>query len=119
MAGAQGYVLKQIRGSDLIGAVRAVAAGGSLLDPRATASVLARLRDQSTPKDPLEGLTEREREILELIGEGLSNREIGARLFLAEKTVKNYVTNLLAKLGMQRRTQVAIYAADVRHDREH
>jgi DNA-binding NarL/FixJ family response regulator len=119
MAGAQGYVLKQIRGSDLIGAVRTVAAGGSLLDPRATASVLARLRDQSTPKDPLEGLTEREREILELIGEGLSNREIGARLFLAEKTVKNYVTNLLAKLGMQRRTQVAIYAADVRHDRDH
>ena len=119
MAGAQGYVLKQIRGSDLIGAVRTVAAGGSLLDPRATASVLARLRDQSTPKDPLEGLTEREREILELIGEGLSNREIGARMFLAEKTVKNYVTNLLAKLGMQRRTQVAIYAAEVRHGLEH
>jgi DNA-binding NarL/FixJ family response regulator len=119
MAGAQGYVLKQIRGSDLIGAVRTVAGGGSLLDPRATASVMARLRDQSTPKDPLEGLTEREREILELIGEGLSNREIGARMFLAEKTVKNYVTNLLAKLGMQRRSQVAIYAAEVRHGLEH
>jgi two-component system, NarL family, response regulator DevR len=119
MAGAQGYVLKQIRGSDLIGAVRTVAAGGSLLDPRATASVMARLRDQSTPKDPLQGLTDREREILQLIGEGLSNREIGARMFLAEKTVKNYVTNLLAKLGMQRRTQVAIYAAEVRHGLEH
>jgi len=117
MAGAAGYVLKQIRGSDLTGAVRTVARGGSLLDPRATASVMGRLRDQANVKDPLQGLTEREREILELIGEGLSNREIGDRMFLAEKTVKNYVSNLLAKLGMQRRTQAAVYAADVRHGR--
>ena len=117
MAGAQGYVLKQIRGSDLTGAVRTVARGGSLLDPRATASVMSRLRDQATVQDPLQGLTEREREILELIGEGLSNRQIGERMFLAEKTVKNYVSNLLAKLGMQRRTQAAVYAADVRAGR--
>jgi DNA-binding NarL/FixJ family response regulator len=117
MAGAQGYVLKQIRGSDLTGAVRTVARGGSLLDPRATASVMSRLREQATVEDPLQGLTEREREILELIGEGLSNREIGERMFLAEKTVKNYVSNLLAKLGMQRRTQAAVYAADVRAGR--
>ncbi|MCW2616134.1 MAG: regulatory protein LuxR:Response regulator receiver [Frankiales bacterium] len=113
MAGASGYVLKQIRGSDLVGAVRTLAAGGSLLDPRATAAVLERMR---APKadDPLRELTDQERNILELIGEGLSNREIGQRLFLAEKTVKNYVSNLLAKLGMQRRTQVAVLATTLR-----
>ena len=119
MAGASGYVLKQIRGNDLLGAVRTVAAGGSLLDPRTTAQVMERLRraasGASTEPDPLEGLTEREREILELIGEGLTNRQIGARLHLAEKTVKNYVSGLLAKLGMQRRTQAAVLAADLRH----
>lgn len=115
MAGAAGYVLKQIRGSDLTGAVRTVARGGSLLDPRATASVMSRLRDQANVKDPLQDLTDREREILELIGEGLSNREIGQRMFLAEKTVKNYVSNLLAKLGMQRRTQAAVFASEIRH----
>ena len=108
-----GYVLKQIRGADLVGAVRTVAAGGSLLDPRATAAVMQRMRTPK-PDDPLASLTEQERRILELIGEGLTNREIGARMFLAEKTVKNYVSNLLSKLGLQRRTQVAVLATEVR-----
>ncbi len=113
LAGAAGYVLKQIRGADLVGAVRTVAAGGSLLDPRATAAVMHRMRTPK-PDDPLASLTEQERRILELIGEGLTNREIGARMFLAEKTVKNYVSNLLSKLGLQRRTQVAVLATEVR-----
>lgn len=113
LAGAAGYVLKQIRGADLVGAVRTVAAGGSLLDPRATAAVIERMRTPK-PDDPLASLTEQERRILELIGEGLTNREIGARMFLAEKTVKNYVSNLLSKLGLQRRTQVAVLATEVR-----
>ena len=113
MAGAAGYVLKQIRGNDLIGAVRTVASGGSLLDPRAAAAVMERMR---TPKaaDPLAALTDQERRILELIGEGLTNRQIGERMFLAEKTVKNYVSNLLSKLGLQRRTQAAVLATEVR-----
>jgi two-component system, NarL family, response regulator DevR len=118
MAGASGYVLKQIRGSDLLGAVRTVAAGGSLLDARTTAQVMERLRSGSHPDgdDPLAELTEREREILDLIGEGLTNRQIGERLFLAEKTIKNYVSNLLAKLGMERRTQAAVLATEMRRD---
>ena len=114
LAGAAGYVLKQIRGADLVGAVRTVAAGGSLLDPRARAAVMDRLLTPA-PADPLAGLTDQERRILELIGEGLTNREIGSRMFLAEKTVKNYVSNVLAKLGLQRRTQVAVLATEVRH----
>ena len=114
MAGAAGYVLKQIRGSDLVGAVRTVAHGGSLLDPKAAGAVMARMRAPKAP-DPLAGLSEQERRILELIGEGLTNREIGQRLFLAEKTVKNYVSNLLAKLGFHRRTQVAVLATEVRN----
>jgi DNA-binding NarL/FixJ family response regulator len=114
MAGAAGYVLKQIRGSDLVGAVRTVAQGGSLLDPKAAGAVMARMRAPKAP-DPLAGLSEQERRILELIGEGLTNREIGQRLFLAEKTVKNYVSNLLAKLGFHRRTQVAVLATEVRN----
>ncbi len=116
MAGAAGYVLKQIRGSDLLGAVRTVAAGGSLLDARTTAQVMERLRGggQSHTPDPLADLTDREREILALIGEGPRNRQIGESLHLAEKTIKNYVSNLLAKLGMERRTQAAVLAADVR-----
>ena len=109
MAGAAGYVLKQVRGVDLVGAVRTVAGGGSLLDPGTTARVMARLREQATATDPLEGLTEQERRVLDLIGEGLTNRQIGERMFLAEKTVKNYVSSLLAKLGMQRRTQAAAF----------
>src|SRR3954466_6855133 len=113
MAGAAGYVLKQIRGNDVVGAVRTVAAGGSLLDPRAAAAVMERMR---APKaaDPLAALTEQERRILELIGEGLTNRQIGERMFLAEKTVKNYVSAVLSKLGLQRRTQVAVLATELR-----
>ncbi|HEY0806001.1 MAG TPA: response regulator transcription factor [Pseudonocardiaceae bacterium] len=103
-AGVSGYLLKQVRGQDLVTAVREVAAGRSLLDPVTTARVLDRMRRDNEP-DQLDALTERERHVLELIGEGLSNREIAQRLFLAEKTVKNYVTSVLAKLGMQRRAQ--------------
>lgn len=113
MAGASGYVLKQIQGSDLVSAVRTVAAGQSLLDPDATAKVMARLRQGQEPKpepDALPGLTEREREILALIGEGLTNRQIGQRLYLAEKTVKNHISRLLAKLGVERRVQAAVIA---------
>ena len=113
MAGAAGYVLKQIRGADLVGAVRAIAAGQSLLDPEAASRVMRRMRDQATRADPLAGLSDQERRILELIGEGLTNRQIGDRLFLAEKTVKNYVSALFAKLGMQRRAQAAAYAARI------
>jgi two-component system response regulator DevR len=114
MAGASGYVLKEVRGSDLIGAVRVVAGGGSLLDPKVTARVLERLRSPAPRADPLQALSEQERRILELIGEGLTNRQIGERMFLAEKTVKNYVSTVLSKLGMQRRTQVAVLATELR-----
>ncbi len=117
MAGASGYVLKQIHGSDLVGAVRTVASGQSLLDPQTTAAMLQRLRDQAAQKDPLAALSQQERHILDLIGEGMTNRQIGERLFLAEKTVKNYVSNLLAKLNMQRRTQAAALSARLRADR--
>jgi two-component system, NarL family, response regulator DevR len=113
MAGAAGYVLKQIRGTDLVGAVRTIAAGRSLLDPEAASRVMRRMREQASRSDPLSGLTDQERRILELIGEGLTNRQIGERLFLAEKTVKNYVSALFAKLGMERRAQAAAYAARV------
>ncbi|WP_051940114.1 response regulator [Phaeacidiphilus oryzae] len=113
MAGAAGYVLKDIRGNDLLSAIRDVAAGRSLLDPSATSRVLARLRDGGDrPEDAeLAALTSQERKILELIGEGMTNRQIGGRLHLAEKTVKNYVSSLLAKMGMERRTQAAAYVA--------
>jgi len=117
MAGAAGYVLKQIRGTDLVGAVRTVAAGQSLLDSDAASKVMARMREQATRKDPLRGLTPQERKILELIGEGMTNRQIGEKMFLAEKTVKNYTSALFAKLGMERRTQAAVYAAKVFDDR--
>ncbi|MGV1036112.1 MAG: response regulator [Candidatus Nanopelagicales bacterium] len=110
VAGASGYVLKQIRGTDLIGAVRTVAAGGSLLDPQTTARVMDRIRTDATKIDPLASLTDQERRILDLIGQGLTNRQIGEELFLAEKTVKNYVSSILAKLGLQRRTQAAVFA---------
>jgi two-component system, NarL family, response regulator DevR len=113
MAGAAGYVLKQIRGTDLIGAVRTVASGQSMLDPRAASRLMARLRDQSAKPDPLAGLTAQERRILELIGEGLTNRQIGERMLLAEKTVKNYTSALFAKLGIERRAQAAVYAVRV------
>jgi two-component system response regulator DevR len=113
MAGASGYVLKAIRGSELLGAVRDVAAGKSLLDPAATARVLERLREGKEGKgdDRLAGLTDQERKILDLIGEGLTNRVIGERLHLAEKTIKNYVSSLLSKLGMERRAHAAAYVA--------
>jgi DNA-binding NarL/FixJ family response regulator len=116
MAGASGYVLKQIRGTDLVGAVRTIAAGRSMLDPEAASRVMRRMRDEAERSDPLSGLTEQERKILELIGEGLTNRQIGERMFLAEKTVKNYVSALFAKLGMERRTQAAAYAARIFDD---
>jgi two-component system response regulator DevR len=112
MAGAAGYVLKQIRGSDLVNAIRRVAAGESLLDPYVTARVLERLRHpHPEATDPLASLSPQERRILDLIAEGKTNRQIGEAMFLAEKTVKNYVSHLLAKLGMERRTEAAAYAA--------
>jgi two-component system response regulator DevR len=114
MAGASGYLLKQIRGYSLTDAIRAVAAGQSLLDPAVTGKLLERLRQPPEPDQRLNGLTERERDILGLIADGLSNREIGQRLFLAEKTVKNYVSSLLSKLDLQRRTQAAVLATEIR-----
>jgi DNA-binding NarL/FixJ family response regulator len=117
MAGAAGYVLKQIQGSDLVAAVRAVAAGRSLLDPSATARLMRRLRGEENRRPAgqrLPDLTERERQILDLIGEGLTNRQIGERLFLAEKTVKNHISRLLAKLGVERRVQAAVIATQLR-----
>lgn len=120
MAGASGYVLKAIRGNELLSAVRDVAAGRSLLDPVATARVLERLRDggrSGRGDDRLAHLTEQERKILDLIGEGLTNRVIGERLHLAEKTIKNYVSSLLSKLGMERRSQAAAYVARLQAER--
>ena len=111
MAGAAGYLLKQIKGTDLVDAVRRVASGQSLLDPNVTARVLERLRKGPEEDERLARLTEQERKILDLIAEGMTNRQIGERLFLAEKTVKNYVSNLLSKLGMERRTEAAVFAA--------
>ncbi|MGQ4417391.1 response regulator [Streptomyces sp. SAS_269] len=121
MAGASGYVLKQIQGSDLVSAVRTVARGQSLLDPSATTRLMARLRGGQEPEeepDELPGLTDREREILALIGEGLTNRQIGQRLYLAEKTVKNHISRLLAKLGVERRIQAAVIATQIQDRRE-
>lgn len=111
IAGASGYVLKEIRGTDLTAAVLTVAGGGSLMDPQTTARVMRQIRDQANRVDPLESLTSQERKILNLIGDGLTNRQIGDELFLAEKTVKNYVSSILAKLGLQRRTQAAVLIA--------
>jgi DNA-binding NarL/FixJ family response regulator len=110
MAGASAYVLKQVRGSDLVDAVRRVGQGQSLLDPALTARVLERIRVGQTDSEE-QKLSPQERKILELLGEGLSNKEIAARIHLAEKTVRNYVSNLLSKLGMHRRTEAAAYAA--------
>jgi two-component system, NarL family, response regulator DevR len=111
MAGAAGYVLKQVENTDLVDAVRRVAAGQSLLDPVLTERVLERLRDGPRVDSRLESLTRQERRILDLIADGQTNRQIAASMYLAEKTVKNYVSNVLAKLGMERRTQAATYAA--------
>ena len=118
MAGAAGYVLKQIHGTDLVGAVRTVASGQSLLDPRSTARMLERLREQASKKDPLGALSEQERRILELIGEGLTNRQIGERMFLAEKTVKNYVSSVLTKMDMSNRSEAAAYVARSESDKK-
>jgi DNA-binding NarL/FixJ family response regulator len=111
MAGAAGYVLKQIRGADLVDDVRRVAAGQSLLDPAVTQQVLERLRRGPMEDTELAPLTDQEKRILELIGQGMTNRQIAEAVFLAEKTVKNYVSSLLAKLGMERRTQAAVFAS--------
>lgn len=113
MAGAAGYLLKEVQGNNLVDAIRQVAAGKSLMDPGVTGRLLSRLRDGAPEDQRLASLTEREREVLGLITEGLTNREIGERLFLAEKTIKNYVSGLLAKLGMQRRTQAAVFGASL------
>jgi DNA-binding NarL/FixJ family response regulator len=110
MAGASGYVLKQIRGTDLVDAVRRVAAGQSLLDPAVTQRVLERIRHGAEQPRELQNLTDQERRILEHIAGGLTNRQIAEQMFLAEKTVKNYVSSLLAKLGLERRTQAAVLA---------
>jgi DNA-binding NarL/FixJ family response regulator len=109
MAGAAGYVLKQAGGSDLVSAVRTVAAGGSTLDAHATRRVMERLRERAAGVDPLSALTEQEKRVLDLIGEGLTNRQIAERMVLSEKTAKNYVSSVLTKLGMQRRSQAAAY----------
>ena len=111
MAGAAGYLLKQIKGPDIVDAIRRVASGQSLLDPAVTARVLERLRTPPAEDERLAALTDQERRVLELIADGMTNRQIGERLHLAEKTIKNYVSNLLSKLGMERRTQAAVYAA--------
>ncbi|MET9359656.1 response regulator transcription factor [Streptomyces sp. NPDC006632] len=121
MAGAAGYVLKEINGSDLISAVRAVATGRSMLDPATTARLMHSLRDPEADKPPrdqrLAALSERERSVLQLIGEGLTNRQIAGRLYLSEKTVKNHISRLLSKLGVERRVQAAVIAAQVHgHD---
>jgi len=118
MAGAAGYVLKQIRGTDLVETVRRVAAGQSMLDPAVTQRVLERIRTGVEAPNELRSLTEQERRILLHIAEGLTNREIGVKMFLAEKTVKNYVSSLLGKLGLERRTQAAVLATRVFRERE-
>lgn len=118
MAGASGFVLKQVLGNDLISAVRRVGAGESLLDAKTTEALMKRIRQGKDPAGgALAGLTDQERAVFELIGEGLTNRQIASRLYLAEKTVKNYVSHILAKLGMQRRTQAAVLAAELKNRR--
>jgi DNA-binding NarL/FixJ family response regulator len=111
MAGAQGYALKQIRGSEIVDAVRAVASGRSILDSATTRRALERMQRGTEEQQQLAQLSEQERRIFDLIGEGLSNRQIAEQMFLAEKTVKNYVSNLLSKLGMSRRTEAAAMSA--------
>jgi two-component system response regulator DevR len=116
LAGASGYVLKEVRTSGLVDAIRQVALGRSLIDPAVITQVMERVRAGSPADNRLAALTEREREVLDLIADGLTNRQIGERLFLAEKTVKNYVSSLLGKLGMERRTQAAVFGAEIRKD---
>ena len=116
MAGASGYVLKEIRGNDLVGAIRQVAAGNSLIDPSLTAKVLERVRNPPTTAPELADLTEQELKLLGYIAEGLTNRQIGERMYLAEKTIKNYVSSILSKLGLERRTQAAVLASRLMRD---
>jgi len=116
MAGASGYLLKQTLGADLVEAVRTIAGGESLLDPRLAAKVMAKLRAADEKKDPLSQLTAQEHKVLDLIGEGLTNRQIAERMFLAEKTVKNYVSALLAKLGLTRRVQAAVLVSEIKSE---
>jgi DNA-binding NarL/FixJ family response regulator len=111
LAGASGYVVKDIKGMELAQAIKDVGAGRSLLDNRAAEALMAKLRGADHQPDPLAGLSDQERVLLSLIGEGLTNKQIAARMFLAEKTVKNYVSRLLAKLGMERRTQAAVFVS--------
>jgi len=114
LAGAAGYVLKQIRGNELVASIRVAATGATLTDPRTTERAIERLKARD--EDPrLATLSPQERRVLDLLADGLTNRQIGEELFLAEKTVKNYVSNLLLKMGMKRRTEAAVYAA--RHER--
>jgi two-component system response regulator DevR len=117
MAGASGYLLKEVGGSNLVAGIRQVAAGHSLIDPAVTQKLLDRLRNPVKEASKLDQLTPREREILNLITDGYTNRQIGEELFLAEKTVKNYVSILLTKLGMQRRTQAAVFGSQLRQGR--
>lgn len=119
LAGASGYVIKDIKGMDLTHAIKEVAAGHSLLDNRAAAVLMTKLREAADHSDPLYGLTDQEKVLLELVGEGLTNRQIAARMFLAERTVKNYVSRLLTKLGMERRTQAAVFISRLDESRHH
>ncbi|MFB7715941.1 MULTISPECIES: response regulator [unclassified Nocardia] len=119
LAGASGYVVKDIKGMELARAIKEVGAGRSLLDNRAAAALMERLRRSTQPDGPLAGLTDQERRLLDLLGDGLTNRQIAERMFLAEKTVKNYVSRLLAKLGMERRTQAAVLASRLRSGAPH
>jgi two-component system response regulator DevR len=116
LAGASGYVLKEVRTAGLVDAIRQVAQGRSLIDPGLITQVMDRVRQGSPTDNRLAALTQREREVLDLISDGLTNRQIGERMFLAEKTVKNYVSSLLSKLGMQRRTQAAVFGAEIRRE---
>lgn len=118
MAGAAGYVLKQIRGTDLVDAIRRAGRGESLIDPRLASRVMERIRTGPAEEERLARLTPQERRILDLIAEGRTNRQIGESMYLAEKTVKNYVSNILAKLGMERRTEAAVFAARLEERRE-
>ncbi|MCV7204272.1 response regulator transcription factor [Mycolicibacterium peregrinum] len=119
LAGASGYVIKDIKGMELTYAIKEVAAGHSLLDNRAAAVLMAKLREAAEHSDPLSGLTDQEKVLLELVGEGLTNRQIAQRMFLAERTVKNYVSRLLTKLGMERRTQAAVFISRLDQSRHH
>ncbi|MEG8183229.1 response regulator transcription factor [Nocardia terpenica] len=117
LAGASGYVVKDIKGMELAAAIKTVGSGRSLLDNRAATALMHRLRRSTEPHGPLASLTDQERTLLDLLGEGLTNRQIADRMFLAEKTVKNYVSRLLAKLGMERRTQAAVYISTLHGNR--